>query len=101
MEMVTDCAIARIPARNLRVSREVSGQFWREAEAFSAAETAAGCPSWRAGGLVIACRWLACSTTEVNGWRDLALRPISGGTPVAFEELIEAEYVAADALRGS
>jgi hypothetical protein len=53
---------------------------------------------WRAGDRASV---VGVSTTEVNGWRDLALRPISGGTPVAFEELIEAEYVAADALRGS
>jgi hypothetical protein len=98
MKTVTDRDIAGIPARNLRVSREVFGEFWREAEAYSAAETAAGRPSWRAGGWVIACRWVACSTTEVNGRRSLALRPITGGTPVAYEELIEAEYVAAEIL---
>jgi hypothetical protein len=98
MKTVTDRDIAAIPARNLRVSREVFGEFWREAEAYSAAETAAGRPSWRAGGWVIACRWVACSTTEVNGRRSLALRPITGGTPVAYEELIEAEYVAAEIL---
>ena len=96
MKMVTDRDLVAIPARNLRVHRDEFGQFWREVEAYAAAETARGASSSRTAGLVLTCRWVACSTTEVNGRRFLAIRPVGFGDHVAHEELIEAEYVAAE-----
>jgi hypothetical protein len=96
MKIVTDRDIEKIPARNLRVSRAVFGEFWREVEAYAAAETARGASTTRTAGLVLTCRWVACSTTEVNGRRFLAIRPVGFGDHVAYEELIEAEYVAAE-----
>lgn len=100
---MTDRDIAKIPARNLRVSREVFGEFWREVEAFAAAETARGASTSRTAGLVLTCRWVARSTTDVNGRRFLAIRPIVSGDHLAYEELIEAEYIAAETalVRGS
>ncbi|MCF7547427.1 hypothetical protein [Pseudonocardia sp. WMMC193] len=96
MGTVTDRDIARIPAGNLRVSRDAFGQLWREVEAHAAAETARGASTPRTAGLVLTCRWLACSTTDVNGRRLLAVRPVGRGSPLAYAELIEAEYVAAE-----
>mgnify|MGYP001125774120 CR=1 FL=1 len=93
---VTDREIARIPVGNLRVSRAVFSQLWREVEACAAAETAREASTPRTAGLVLSCRWIACSTTEVNGRHFPAVRPIGRGAPIAYPELIEAEYVAAE-----
>lgn len=96
MSRVTDREISRIPAGNLRVSRAAFGQLWREVESYAADETARGASTARTAGLVLSCRWIACGTTEVNGRRFPAVRPIGQGAQLAFAELIEAEYLAAE-----
>lgn len=95
---MTDGDIARIPAGNLAVSREAFGRLWREVEACAEAEaeTGMGTSTAQTAGMVLTCRWLARATMEVNGRRFLAVRPVGRGSPLAYPELIEAEYVAAE-----
>ncbi|OLT19367.1 hypothetical protein BJF78_36200 [Pseudonocardia sp. CNS-139] len=91
--LITDRHVARIPAGNLRVPLSEFVAVW------TAAEQANEDGDWYAGGVVVTCRWLACSTVELNGRRFLASAPVSGRRRfLAHEELIEAEYLAAEML---
>jgi hypothetical protein len=95
---VTDRDLDRIPAGNLRVSREEFGALWAAAEEHAMAQAARGITDWHSGGVLITCRWLARAVTEFNGHRQLASRPVTPGNRLAFEELIEAEYLAVETL---
>jgi hypothetical protein len=92
---VTAVELARIPAGNLRVPREDFTVLWVAAE-----RTLAERPrDWAAYGVVATCRWLAAATvpTITGGW-EIAKAPVTRRTGVTYEELIEAECLAAEKL---
>lgn len=93
---VTARDLSAIPASNLRVGREGFAEFWVAADAQALATH--GQTDWAAGGAAITCRWLAGAMVEFNGRRRLPLSPITHRSRPAFEELIEAEYLAAVAM---
>ena len=96
---VTENDVARIPAGNLRVSRDEFAMVWAAAEQRSAAEAARGVTDWYAAGVNVTCRWLAGAvTTSSDGRRRLPMSPVTERTATAYEELIEAEYLAAELL---
>ncbi|MGH3614189.1 MAG: hypothetical protein ACRDRK_16660 [Pseudonocardia sp.] len=96
---VTEHDIARIPVRNLRVPRDEFGALRVEAQRLSRERAERGVTDWYLGGVVTTCQWLAGTIVRTsNGQRFPAYSPASGKTATAYEELIEAEYLAAELL---
>lgn len=89
----------RVPPGNLRVPVGEFGLLWQAAEDQARDQSARGVTDWSAGGIAVTCRWLARASTEFPVGR---LRPqpapITRLTVLAYEELIEAEYLAAETL---
>jgi hypothetical protein len=87
--------VARIPAGNLRVPRSEFAALWAGAEHFL--EQHPG--DWYAFGVVATCRWIATATVRprTGSWY-VAPAPITQRSASAYEELIEAEYLAAETL---
>ena len=95
---MTEADIARVPLGNLRVPRAAFGAVWAAAEDRDWAAAACVAPWFRAG-VAATCRWLAGARVEsVIGGRRLAPSPVGGREVLAYEELIEAEYRAAEQL---
>lgn len=96
---VTEQNVARIPSGNLRVRREDFAVVWSAAERLDREQGERGVTDWYAGGVVVTCRWLAAAVVRPeSGPRRLARSPVTHRTVVAYEELIEAEYLAAELL---
>jgi hypothetical protein len=96
MEVTAD-DVARIPVGNLRVPREEFARVWLAAERRSADRAASGVTDWYAGGVLATCRWIATAAVRPpRGPRRPARAPLTRTTTVAYEELIEQEYLAAE-----
>jgi hypothetical protein len=97
---ITARDIERIPQGNLRVPRSEFAAVWFEAERLNNDNKQGGRADWYVAGVVLTCRWLACSTTLFNyphgPKREPASAPITGTQKLAHEELIEAETLAAE-----
>jgi hypothetical protein len=94
---VTERELAAIPPGNIRAPRGESGALWIAAEQLSAEQGKRGVTDWAAGGVAMTCRWLARAVTEsYNGRIRLPTAPITRTSKLAYEELIEAEYLAAE-----
>lgn len=96
---VTEADVARIPVGNLRVPRADFVAVWTAATKASAARASAGVTDWYVGGVAATCRWLAGGTITPSVGRPYPARaPVTRRSARASEELIEAEYVAAELL---
>jgi hypothetical protein len=72
---------------------------WAAAEQRNIEQAARGVTDWYAAGAAATCRWLAGAPVDsVVGDRRLAPSPVGGREVLAYEELIEAEYLAAEQL---
>jgi hypothetical protein len=81
-----------IPARNIHVPRVQFAAVWLVAE-----RTADTCEDWYAAGVSTTCRWLARATVRPKSGRwYLQWAPITERQDCAYEELIEAECLAAE-----
>lgn len=92
---VTARDLAAVPASNLRVGQELFAELWSGAEEQADSHAIRHETDWVAGGVAMTCRWLAGAAVEFNGRRRLPPSPITHRSRPAFEELIEAEYMAA------
>lgn len=93
---VTQADIDQVPVGNLRVPRAEFAAVWTEAE--RRARTP-GTLDWYAGGVQVTCMWLAGAVTRTPAGRpELARSPVTERAVSAYEELIEAEYLAAESL---
>lgn len=91
--------IERIPVRNLRVPLDEFVAVWAEAERRNTEQAERGVTDWYAGGVIVTCRWLARAVVRpASGQRRVARPPVSRHDEPAYEELIEAEYLAAELL---
>ncbi len=89
---VTAADVARVPPGNIRVSRADFAEVWIAAE-----RTARN--DWYALGVAVTCRWIAHSRgTTLNGVTGPTRAPVTERTRLAYEELIEAAYLAAEKL---
>lgn len=96
---VTEKDVERIPVRNLRVPLEEFVAVWVAAEFRNAEQAEQGVTDWYAGVVIVTCRWLARAVMRPSsGPRYLARPPVSRHDERAYEELIEAEYLAAELL---
>lgn len=91
---VTEDDVARVPVGNLRVPRAEFGALWAAAE-LRCEEQA----DWYAAGVAATCEWLAVAVIKpATGPHYFAHSPATGRTARAYEEMIEAECVAAERL---
>ncbi len=89
---VSAADIARVPPGNIRVSRADFAAVWTAAERYVSHD-------WYALGVALTCRWVAHSRgTTLNGVTGPARAPVTERTRLAYEELIEVEYRAAEKL---
>jgi hypothetical protein len=96
---VTDSDVAAIPARNVRVPRDEFVAVWRAASARDHDDPARGGEGWYAAGVAATCRWLATAPSRLaNGLADSTPAPATRRRSLAYEELIEAEFLAAERL---
>lgn len=96
---VTETDIKHIPVRNLRVPLDEFVVVWAAAERRNSKKAERGVTDWYTGGVVVTCRWLARAVVRpASGPRRMARPPVSRHDERAYEELIEAEYLAAELL---
>lgn len=96
---VTAAEVALVPVGNLRVPRAQFGALWSAAERRNAEQGECGVTDWYAAGVAVTCRWLAGATVRPSSGRwYLAYAPVTRSSVRAYEELIEAEFLAAEQL---
>ncbi|WP_219418625.1 hypothetical protein [Pseudonocardia nigra] len=96
---VTENDIKRIPVGNLRVPRAEFAAVWAAAQRRCREQGDRGITDWYAAGVASTCQWMAGAIVEApNGARFPAYSPVTDRTTTAYEELIEAEYQAAELL---
>lgn len=96
---VTDSDIARIPVANIRVPQAEFVALWTTAEELCDEQGRRGITDWYAGGVAATCEWLATAVLRPEtGPRQDACSPATGRSARAYEELIEAECIAAERL---
>jgi len=96
---VSEEVVARIPVGNLRVPRAEFATVWAAAERLSREQGERGLTDWYAGGVAVTCRWLAGAVVQTQmGRRYPAFSPVTDRSVRAYEELIEAEFLAAESL---
>jgi hypothetical protein len=96
---VTELLLDRVPVGNLRVPRAEFGALWAEAERLNDEQAGRPDPDWYPAGVAVTCEWLAGAVVEDSmGRRELAPAPVTRRRVRAYEELIEAEYLAAEQL---
>lgn len=96
---VSAADIAKIPVGNVRVPQAEFVALWQAAERLHDEQVRRGVPDWYGAGVVETCRWLANAivSPESGPWR-LAPSPVTRRINVAYDELIEAECLAAERL---
>lgn len=96
---VSDADVAAIPARNIRVPLGEFVAVWRAASDRDHHDASRGGEGWYAAGVAATCRWVATAPSRLaNGLTDATPAPATRRTAMAYEELIEAEWLAAERL---
>ena len=96
---VTESLLDRVPVGNLRVPRAEFGALWVAAERLNAEQTGRPDPDWYPAALPLpASGWLAPWFRTRRAVVTLAPSPVTRRRARAYEELIEAEYLAAEQL---
>lgn len=97
MEVTAD-VVARIPHGNLRVPCSEFAAVWSTAERLNREVAAQRVLAWYPAGVAVTCRWLAGAVVEDRFGRRPAESPVTNRLVRAYEELVEAEYLAAELL---
>ena len=94
---VTEQDIARIPRGNVRAPVAEFARVWIEAERRCEVR---GVQDWRAAGVAMTCRWMGAAIVRPEDGRRWypAKAPVTHRNRTAYEELIEAEFLAAEKL---
>ena len=95
---VTPSDIACIPAGNLRVRTDDFVALWQTARSRDAALGAQGATDWYAGAVALTCRWMAAAPMRTDSGGGLVRSPATRKRVLAYEELIEEEFLAAQEL---
>lgn len=97
---VTEQDVAGIPVGNLRVSREEFAAVWVSADQRCAVlGEQSVTDDWYPAGVAVTCAWIATATVRPVSGRSIAARsPVTRTPALAYEERIEAEYLAAEQL---
>lgn len=96
---VTSADVDAIPSRNVRVAVGEFVAVWRAASDRDHDDPAQGGEGWYAAGVAATCRWMATAPSRLaNGLADSTPAPATRRRSLAYEELIEAEFLAAERL---
>jgi hypothetical protein len=96
---VRESDVAGIPAGNIRVPQDEFVAVWMTASRRAEEQGAQGATDWYAVAVAVTCRWLATAPMRPKtGAHRLTRSPATNRARVAYEELIEAEYLAAEML---
>ncbi|MEJ2862154.1 hypothetical protein [Actinomycetospora flava] len=95
---VTHADVASIPAGNVRVHRRAFVALWQAASALDLEQGDRGVTDWYAGAVAMTCRWMAAAPTRTQRGGGLTRSPATRRRTVAYEELIEEEFLAAQDL---
>lgn len=95
---VTQSDIASVPPRHVRVPRDAFVAVWQAASARDGDQGARGVTDWYAGAVALTCRWIAAAPLRTPRGGGLVRSPATRRRVLAYEELIEEEYVAAQDL---
>lgn len=96
---VRESDVAGIPAGNIRVPQDEFVAIWRTASKRAEEQGAKGATDWYNVAVAVTCRWLATAPMRPRtGAHRLTRSPATKRARVAYEELIEAEYLAAETL---
>lgn len=96
---VRESDVAGTPTGNVRVRLDEFAAVWKTASAHAEEQANHGVTDWYALAVAVTCRWMATAPTRPGtGAHRLTRSPATKRARVAYEELIEAEYVAAESL---
>jgi hypothetical protein len=96
---VTGADEGAVPPGNLRVPRRDFLAVWTFASERADEQASRGVTDWYAGGVATTCRWLATAPSRLpNGLVNPTPAPATRRTALAYEELIEEEFLAAERL---
>jgi hypothetical protein len=94
---ITGRQIEGIPPGNLRVPRGDFVAVWSAAERSMEELERQGKGDWYLAGVVVTCRWIATAVApSIQNRMERPWAPVSHRSAAAHEELIEAEYQAAE-----
>lgn len=87
---VTEADVAGLPLGNVRAPRDEFVAVWRAASE----QDGRAADDWYAGAVATTCRWLATAPAGLpSGVAGLLRSPATRRVGIAYEELIEAEYL--------
>ena len=95
---VTQSDIAGMPPGNLRVPQGAFVALWQAASTRDAEQGARGVTDWHAGAIALTCRWMAAAPLRTARGGGLVRAPATRRRALAYEELIEQEFLAAQDL---
>lgn len=97
---MTQSDAAGLPPGNVRVPRRSFIAIWEAASARDVEQAAQGVTDWYAGAVALTCRWMAAAPLRTPGGGGLVRSPATRRRTLAYEELIEEEFLAAQDLEG-
>jgi hypothetical protein len=97
---VTQSDVSGIPIANVRVPRQSFVALWQMADDRDAEAGRQGSTDWYAGAVALTCRWMAAAPLRTPGGGGLVRSPATRRRTLAYEELIEEEFLAAQDLEG-
>ena len=97
----SDAEVAGIPPTNIRVSREEFVAVWRAASRRGTELGNQGITDWYVGAVSLTCRWVATAPMRTPRGGGLSTSPATRLKTLAYEELIEEEWLAAQLLEQS
>ena len=95
---VLDSDVAGIPPGNIRVPRAAFVELWKFATHRGRDQAERGVTDWHAGAVALTCRWIAGAPTRTSRGGALTRSPATRRRLLAYEELIEEEFLAAQDL---
>lgn len=95
---VTQSDVSGIPVGNVRVPRQEFIAAWQAASARDAEHGRRGITDWYAGAVALTCRWMAAAPLRTSRGGGVTRSPATRRRTLAYEELIEEEFLAAQDL---
>ncbi|GAA4785644.1 hypothetical protein GCM10023200_19490 [Actinomycetospora chlora] len=87
-----------IPPGNIRVPHAAFVSVWRLATRKDSEHADRGFSDWYAGAIALTCRWMAAAPLRTSRGGGLVRAPATRRRVLAYEELIEEEFLAAQDL---
>lgn len=92
---ITAADVAGVPPGNVRVPLDAFLALWRAAADQDREHASRGVTDWYGGAVALTCRWMAAATIRTSRGGGMVRSPATRRRVVAYEELIEEEFLAA------